>query len=115
MEPKTSSQYQNVILRILSMGFISFFLSSCNVLYDGKGGDELSTIDQFYGGVVADEPQAVSVATKILHMGGSAADAAVALFFTMSVTYPSNASLGSGGVCLVHHPGNRNEKSQVSA
>ncbi len=56
----------------------------------------------FIGGVATDEPRATLAGLAALELGGTAADAAVATFFTLSVTYPLAAGLAGGGSCVAY-------------
>ena len=57
---------------------------------------------QHPGAIAAPEPIAASVGAEVLHRGGNAVDAAVAVGFVLAVTLPSAGNIGGGGFMLVH-------------
>jgi gamma-glutamyltranspeptidase/glutathione hydrolase len=54
------------------------------------------------GMVVAQEARAARIGVEILDRGGNAVDAAVAVGFTMAVTYPRAGNIGGGGFMVIH-------------
>ena len=50
--------------------------------------------------VVAPEPHAADIGAEVLRRGGNAIDAAVAVAFTLAVTYPRAGNIGGGGFLL---------------
>ncbi len=85
-------------------------LAACGTLDEEP---PVPVVEEFAGLVAADEPRAAVVGRDILAGGGNAADAAVAMYFTMAVTLPSRAGLGGGGVCVVFDNGDRNGEALI--
>ncbi len=90
---------------MMSRSLLASFLSAGLLTLSACSGDEdrgkLEIVEGFAGLIAGDEPRAVVIGRDILGGGGTAVDAAVAMAFTMSVTYPSRAGLGGGGACIV--------------
>lgn len=90
---------QSALATILAVLSLSACGSSTN---SGVQEGTIGFVPGFIGGAVAEEPRAVLAARDILSAGGTAADAAVALYFTLAVTKPAQAGLGGGGVCVLY-------------
>lgn len=91
------------VLRPVAAGALCLVLAACGAI-GGGGGPGLGSIGHvrgFIGGVASDGPRASLVARNMLSAGGSAADAAVAAAFMLTVTYPVAASIAGGGQCVV--------------
>ncbi len=105
-----------IVMRLKLAGFVTLLsmisLGAGCARLGFSGGDETPRGPAFFYGVaLADEPNAARVARQILEEGGSAADAVTAAYFTLSVTYPTAAGIGGGGICTVFDTSSRKVES----
>ncbi|HID38594.1 MAG TPA: gamma-glutamyltransferase, partial [Calditrichaeota bacterium] len=74
-----------------------FILTSYFILPSNVDSRSFRPIKYRQAMVVAPESLAADVGTEVLRKGGNAIDAAVAVAFTLAVTYPSAGNIGGGG------------------
>lgn len=80
---------------------VATVLAGCDTLNGtmGTASRDTAYVD-FQGAIVTDEPRAAIIGREVLADGGTAADAVTAAFFALSVSLPTRAGLGAGGVCV---------------
>ncbi len=83
--------------------------AACGSSTPPKG--SIDFVQNYFGGVSVDEPRAAIIGRDALSAGGNAVDAAAAVYFALSVTMPSAAGLGGGGVCVVFDPEKKTAES----
>ncbi len=91
---------------VLCLAGVGCLLAACGSPSLDKGGEtaaQTGFIQGVRGALVADEPTAALVGREILRGGGTAGDAAAAMFFVMSVTQPTHVGFGGGGLCTVRY------------
>ncbi len=71
------------------------------------GADEKQAVPGKNGMVVSVDEYASRVGIDILKKGGNAVDAAVAVGFTLAVTFPSAGNIGGGGFMIIWFPDDR--------
>ncbi|QQK78670.1 gamma-glutamyltransferase [Salicibibacter cibi] len=71
---------------------------------DDESADDASDVPDAYG-VSAGHPEAVDAGKEVLDNGGSAADAAIAAAYAISVVEPFASGIGGGGVALIQEQG----------
>ena len=59
------------------------------------------------GAVVANHPMAAQAGMRILHQGGNAVDAAIAVAFALGPAEPQGSSIGGDGFAMVHMSANK--------
>jgi gamma-glutamyltranspeptidase/glutathione hydrolase len=112
--PRRLSKAKTLFRSTAALASLALTLSGCGGWFShrlpGAGPDPAQAAvpgvptPEWSGVVIADEPEAAEVGRAILAAGGTAADAAVAVGFALTVTLPSRASLGGGGACLAYSP-----------
>src|SRR5690606_19895911 len=90
-----------ILRQSITIAVVGLAISACSSSNEPTRVDFLRG---FYGGAVADEPTAANIGRDVLDAGGSAGDAAVAMYFALAVTKPASAGLGAVGACLVYQP-----------
>lgn len=89
-------------LAVATIAALGLGVSACDPQKPAQG--VVGYVSGFAGFVSADEPRAALVGGDVLSAGGTAADAAVAMAATLTVTMPSRAGWLGGGVCLSRNP-----------
>lgn len=84
-----------------SISAVLLLLSTLGCSGDGPPVGVVGHVRAYFGGVAADEPEAVLVGRDVLSAGGSATDAVVSMGLAMMVTRPDAAGPGGGGMCIV--------------